>query len=84
MLQFQTFLILTDLRKFGYRENQLRMNPLPVILLQMNHEKPEHRELKKFLLPVISDLLSLGRLVRTGFPPRTGHRAPRAERARDR
>ena len=62
----------------------MRMNPLPVILLQMDHEKPEHRELKKFLLPVISDLLSLGRLVRTGFPPRTGHRAPRAERARDR
>ena len=81
---FQTSLILKDPRKFGYRENQPRMNPLPVILLQMNHEKPEHRELKKFLLPVISDLLSLGRLVRTGFLPRPGHRALRAERARDR
>ena len=62
----------------------MRMNPLPVILLQVDHEKPEHREHKKFLLPVISDLLSLGRLVRTGFLPRTGHRALRAERARDR
>ena len=49
------------------------MNPLSVILLQMNHEKPEHRELKKFLLPVIWDLLSPGRLVRTGLSPRTGH-----------
>ena len=56
----------------------MRMNPLPVILLQVDHEKPEHREHKKFLLPVISETL------RTGVLPRTGHRAPRAEKVRDR
>ena len=78
---FQTFQILTDLQKLGYRENQLLTNPLPVILHQLNQEKLEHRELKKFLLPMIWDRLGPGRPARTGPRPRTG---PRAERERDR
>ena len=85
MLMFQVFQILVDLRKLGYRENQLEnqlwTNLSPAILHQLNHEKLVRRELKKFLLPMIWDRLGPGRPVRTGTRPRTGHRA---ERERDR
>ena len=81
VLMFQVFQILMDLRKLGYRENQLWTNLSPAILHQLNHEKLVRRELKKFLLPMIWDRLGPGRPVRTGTRPRTGHRA---ERERDR